>query len=213
MVVTNDIDAWRTTGIDDLWIFDKFILSRMAGHVCGTRGMTIKKTGWYCVRPVINFEGMGYMARKEWLERGDDAYHLHPGEFWCQWFDGEHLSVDYRAKKPILTVRASGGQSLREEMWRFGRWDKVPHSQPWPEILDRLAGIYHTINCEFIGGNIIETHLRANPDFDFGNDYMIPVWRDGAPIEPKWNEVFIPDDPETDPHVAKYRLGRIVGKF
>ena len=31
--------------------------------------------------------------------------------------------------------------------------------------------------CEYIGGKLIEIHLRRNPDFDWGNTQFIPVWR------------------------------------
>lgn len=209
MPAKTDKEAWRAVGDDDLWVFDKFIVARMSGHRCGSRGMPVPKTGWYCVRPVTNLEGMGHMARREWLEAGVAPMHLHPGEFWCEWFEGEHLSVDYRAKRPILAVRATRGASLHGEMWRFERWDRVGTAVPWPRVLNRLAGMYDTVNCEFIGGRLVEAHLRPNSDFAYGNDYMIPVWRDGPKVEPQWHEKFIPD---TDPHDLSIRLGRIVGR-
>jgi hypothetical protein len=45
-----------------------------------------------------------------------------------------------------------------------------------PEILKPFAKKYQWINCEFIGGNLIEVHLRSNPDFEWGNKEFIPVW-------------------------------------
>jgi hypothetical protein len=47
-----------------------------------------------------------------------------------------------------------------------------------PTVFFPLIKKYEYINIEFIGGKVIEVHLRHNPDFSYGNDVMIPVWED-----------------------------------
>jgi len=45
-----------------------------------------------------------------------------------------------------------------------------------PKWLTNIATQYKTINIEYIGGKVIEVHLRGNPDpFDKG-DFLKPVY-------------------------------------
>ena len=55
-------------------------------------------------------------------------------------------------------------------------WYKVERLVFFPDILQNLSGNYEWINCEFIGGKLIEVHFRRNPDFRYGNSMAIPVW-------------------------------------
>ena len=41
----------------------------------------------------MNLMGMGRYSRIEYIE--SDTEHLHPAEFWCEIFEGDHISVDY----------------------------------------------------------------------------------------------------------------------
>ena len=93
---SEELKTWEGLQI----IFDKLIVAKKAGHLCGPRGIPVPKPGEYFVKPVINIEGMGEKARVEYLEQ--DTCHLHPGEFWCEIFTGEHISIDYEKYKPIL---------------------------------------------------------------------------------------------------------------
>ena len=43
-------------------------------------------------------------------------------------------------------------------------------------MLHSFVDKYPVINCEYIGGKLVEIHLRQNPDFLWGNTRMIPVW-------------------------------------
>lgn len=183
-----DYDSWLYAEPDDLWVFDKLIIARKAGHVCGPRGMKVPKPGMYMVRPIMNFSGMGLGARKIYIE--GSTHHLQPGEFWSEFFEGEHLSIDYRGFDSILSVR--GVKDKAQPFQRFTHWQKVEYSVPLPQMLVRLCLRYKYINCEFIGEKLIEVHLRGNPDFVYGNTQAIPVWP-GEPIEPPEGFRFIPD--------------------
>lgn len=169
-----DQDIWREIDVEDSWIFDKFLVARRSGHICGSRGFQITESGMYCIRPIMNFEGHGYGARIEYRAKGDWMMDIHPGEFWVQKFNGQHVSVDYVSGQQSLTV--AGYRKHDDELYRFNYWVKENYYLPLPEFLKNFADKYPVINCEFIGGKLIEVHLRHNPDFVWGNNRMIPVW-------------------------------------
>jgi len=52
MKYLNDIDFWITTDNDDLWLFDKLILSKKLGYTCGPAGLAPPKENNYIVRPI-----------------------------------------------------------------------------------------------------------------------------------------------------------------
>jgi hypothetical protein len=52
-----------------------------------------------------------------------------------------------------------------------------------PDILKKFANKYEWINCEYIGGKLIEVHFRHNEDFEGGITHFIPVW-EGETIDP-----------------------------
>lgn len=156
----------------DLWVYNKLQLSRLLKYNCGPAGMKVHSSGLYIVRPSINFLGMGRNASKIYLESSTE--HLNPGDFWCEIFKGEHLSVDYYNNEPVLVVK--GFRNVKNPFYRWNSWCKIERKIEFPEILKDLKGNYEWINCEFIGNHLIEVHFRPNPDFRYGNSVAIPVW-------------------------------------
>jgi len=167
-------DEWNAIHHDDLWIYNKLQLSRVLGYQCGPVGTTVPKPDFYIVRPAINFLGMGRYARIEWIDKETDLDH--PSEFWCEVFKGEHLSVDFHYKEAKLVVR--GIKDEKDPLYKWQKWEKVDRQVNFPPILENLKGNYDWINCEFIDGNLIEVHVRQNPDFRYDNEVAIPVWDD-----------------------------------
>ncbi len=165
-------DEWNQIHPSDLWVYNKLFLSRVLGYTCGPSGTTVPKPDFYIVRPSFNILGMGRFARKEWMEFNTD--HIHPAEFWCEIFTGEHLSVDFRNQKSELVV--IGHKKENDPYYKWEKWERIDKNIEFPEILKDLKGNYEWINCEFIGGNLIEVHFRKNPDFRYGNTVAIPVW-------------------------------------
>ena len=45
-----------------------------------------------------------------------------------------------------------------------------------PDIIKEALTEHDVVNCEYIGGKLIEVHLRNNPDFANGEMEFIPVW-------------------------------------
>ena len=165
-------DEWNQIHPKDLWAYNKLSLSRLLGYTCGPSGTTVPKTDFYIVRPCINLLGMGRFARKEWIEK--ETEHFHPAEFWCEIFQGPHLSVDFCEKKSKLVVM--GERNAEDPLYKWRRWEKIDVEVDFPPFLNDLVGNYEWINCELIGNKVIEVQFRQNPDFRYGNSVAIPVW-------------------------------------
>jgi hypothetical protein len=166
-------EVWLKADPEDLWVMDKLIIARMCHHVSGPVGMDVPTPGWYIVRPCVNMIGLGLGAKMFWLTKSTD--HLPIGHFWCEWFTGRHLSVDYRNGEQFLAVEGIRGET--QDLTRWEKWIKVNDTVPLPGFLKNLSIKYGVINCEFIDGKLIEVHLRGNPNFE-GRDIteFIPVW-------------------------------------
>ena len=167
-------DEWGNIHPSDLWIYNKLFLSRILGYTCGPVGTTVPKSDYYIVRPSFNLLGMGRFARKEWIEKYTD--YLHPAEFWCEIFIGEHLSVDFKNQEAELVVL--GTKNEEDPYYKWQKWEKIDKKVEFPDILRDLKGKYEYINCEFIDGKLIEVHFRQNPDFRYGNRIAIPIWNE-----------------------------------
>jgi hypothetical protein len=188
--VNTEDKVWADLSPEHMWIYDKLILSKKLGYTCGPVGIDVTKPGWYIVRPIMNLMGLGFGAEKIWIEKDTDDLPI--GYFWCEWFEGRHLSVDYYKGKPILCVE---GFKDSEELMYWDAWSvilDIRNYLPIPEILKDIP--YDYINCEFIGGKLIECQLRRNLDFQWNNSEFIPVW-EGENIKPPdgWKYVEYPD--------------------
>jgi len=165
-------DEWNQIHSSDLWVYNKLFLSRVLGYKCGPAGSTVPKPDFYIVRPSFNLFGMSRFARKEWIDKRTDE--MHPSEFWCEIFDGEHLSVDYHHKKQNLAIL--GTKNDGDPIYKWRKWEKVNREIDFPDVLNDLKGDYEWINCEFIDGHLIEVQFRRNPNFRYENTVAIPVW-------------------------------------
>ena len=174
MYFTEVDQEWNHIHDKDLWVYNKLFLSRVLGYKCGPAGVAVPKPDFYVVRPSFNLLGMGRHARI--VEIKKDTEDLHPSEFWCQIFRGDHISVDFRNKVPELVVL--GEKEGKDPLYKWRQWTKIDKEIEFPSILNDLHGDYEWINCEFIDGNLIEVHFRRNPDFRYGNSLAIPVWKD-----------------------------------
>ena len=170
-------DEWNQIHPSDLWVYNKLFLSRVLGYTCGPVGTTVPKPDFYIVRPSFNLLGMGRFARQEYIYKYTD--HFHPSEFWCEFFDGEHLSVDFQNQEAKLIVK--GTRDPNEPLYKWKKWEKINRIVEFPSILSNLVGDYEWINCEFVENHLIEVHFRRNPDFRYGNSIAAPVWKGDRP--------------------------------
>ena len=169
----NDDEVWQQIPWKHLWVYDKLILSKKLGYLCGPSGITVPTPDEYVVRPITNLQMMSVGASIQRLEPGD---HVEPGYFWCQKFTGEHITVDYFYGKQETTAK---GFPRKGRLDRFDKWELIDREIPFPEKLDDLWNWMPWINIEMIGGNVIEVHFRYNDDFRNHNGKVIyPVWKD-----------------------------------
>jgi len=179
---TEEDRVWKSMSPDDMWLMDKLILSKKLGYTCGPVGIDVPKSNWYVVRPCINPMGLGLGTQKVWIE--NDTTHLPVGHFWCEWFEGEHYSVDFWPNwgNKQLTVK---GFKSPDTFVKWDKWVKVDHQKQHkiPKILYPTILKYETINLEYIEDKLIEIHFRRNEDFDGVNEEFIPVW-EGQDISP-----------------------------
>lgn len=172
----NDIDCWNSVDPQDLWVTDKLLLAKRLGYLCGPAGMPPPREDDYIVRPCVNYRMMG---------RGAQVMRLSPtnhdcvpdGYFWCEKFEGRHLSFDYNNGLQVLAVE--GFREDPKRLDRFSRWKKVNDLFFVPTILNPIISLYPWVNLEVIGDNVIEVHFRYNDDFrGHESNEIVTVWRD-----------------------------------
>jgi hypothetical protein len=189
-----DYQAWVTCHLDDLWIFDKLILARKLGYLCGPADVAVPESNNYIVRPCVNLAGMSIGAEIRFLEKG--KWDLESGYFWCEAFEGRHLSVDYAIDTKSRVIEQGetieGFRNLANPLWKFDKWIRVKDKLKINFMLTKLKGSYEHINCEFIGGRLIEMHLRHNTEMGDYNE-IIPVWK-GDSVNPPKNYIYVEDN-------------------
>jgi hypothetical protein len=171
----NDSDVWEFIEAEDLWIYDKLILSKKLGYRCGPAGVSPDRLNQYIVRPCVNFRMMGRGATIMQLSP-EDHDKVADGYFWCEIFTGRHLSFDFEYGKQTLAVE---GFKDPQRLDRFYKWQKCTDVLKLPSFLVKISEKYRWLNVECIGGNIIEVHLRYNDDFsNHDSDVIYPVWKE-----------------------------------
>lgn len=172
----DDSDYWHTTDADDLWLFDKLILAKKLGYICGPAGVAPPVPAVYIVRPCVNYRMMSRGAEFMFLTP-DNHDSVPDGYFWCEVFSGRHLSFDYLYGRQVLAVE--GFRDNNQRLDRFCCWKKVADTYELPQPLTNIALRYAWLNIEVVGDHIIEAHLRYNDDFaNHDANTVIPVWRD-----------------------------------
>ena len=171
----NDIDCWNTIDPSDLWVTDKLLLSKNLGYLCGPAGLPIPYDGHYIVRPCVNYRMMSRGASIQYLQKDCDI--IPDGYFWCEVFEGRHLSFDFHYGEQVLAVEGFRNDPKRID--RFSMWKKVSDIYTVPTVLKDIVNRYEWVNLEVIGDKVIEVHFRYNDDFSGHNsDVIIPVWKE-----------------------------------
>jgi hypothetical protein len=171
----SDCDVIDNIDVDNLWVIDKFILSKKLGYVCGPAGVLPKKESKYIVRPCVNVRMMAVGAKFMYLNTVDDI--IPDGSFWCEIFKGRHRSFDYHWGDQVLSVE--GFRDNPDKLDRFSHWKKIKEKFILPNFIQELANKNEWLNVETIGDNIIEVHFRYNDDFaNHNSETIIPIWKE-----------------------------------
>ena len=185
----DDHDVIKNGSPKDLWVYNKLKLSKFLGYKCGNRNKTPVFGKEYVVRPQQNPDGMGVGAKIIKLTQENFEETVKEGYFWCEKFEGRHLSYDFEYGINELTVE--GVRDSKSPLWKWTRWVKVKDRIELPQFLKPQAQYYRWINFESIGGNIIEVHLRPNKDF-LNTTYteVVPIWS-GQEVNPPAGYKFV----------------------
>lgn len=208
-----DFQAWQSFPHMRQW-FNKLHLAESLGYTCGPGGVPPKVSGYYCVRPIYNLDGMSVGARKQWIEAGDRTG-VEPGYFWCEWFDGDQYSITYESDGFFGYKQRSCFKADRDvdRLFRFKKWTRSSQQIPLPFRLEdefMFSGV-NIVNVEMIGNKVIEVHFRDTPDPDY--DELIPVWSDEqqvVDIYGKLGYTYIEAPDNSNGFLKTYRLGFMV---
>lgn len=180
-----DREAWALTNPGDLWVYDKLILSRKLGYVCGPAGVDVPYSGEYVVRPITNILGMSIGARIKWISK--ETFHLEPGMFWCEVFTGRHLTYDFIDGEQAVCYE---GFLEKGSLGKFLKWQKTLDRAKVPDFVIELSKKYGHVNIECKDDKIIEMHLRPNPDWvQYNADVLVPIWKGTESPGPEYRYV------------------------
>jgi hypothetical protein len=172
-----DWDAWKLYP-HHRWVYNKLELSLKLGYECGPAPMPVRKSGYYCVRPIMNLGGMAAQATIKYLEK-DRILEIPPAHFWCERFLGSQYSVNFEwQESQFVPIHTSVGLTESNNLYRFKNWRRIPNKEiVLPEFVNKFKDVGF-INIEFLEDKIIEIHLRLGEDFPEGSTEIIPVYED-----------------------------------
>lgn len=201
----DDVDAWEFYP-QNRWIFNKLEVALKLGHDSGPACVPISKKGKYIVRPIYNLYGMGIGAKIIELDPETDSQairdhaYLSPGYFWCEYFKGDHVSVDY-LKLPNFRWEPHNavlGLVSDSNLRKFKSWRRVPIPKHCEFLPSWIPTDVKDLNIEWRGKNIIEIHLRTGNDFMHNTvigDILYPVFKG---YEKRSGEFVENEKPEAD---------------
>ena len=185
----DDYDVLKNGKPEHVWVYNKLQLAKFLGHKCGNKSEKPPFGKKYIVRPQTNPDGMGVGAQIVTLTEQNFHATVKEKYFWCEMFEGRHLSYDFENGTNTFTVE--GIRDPNEPLWKWKKWIKTPERIELPDFLKPHSTHYRWINFESIGGNIIEVHLRPNKDFlNTGYTEVIPIWNESK-VNPPEGYTFI----------------------
>jgi hypothetical protein len=196
-LIDEDYQAWEQYP-EYRWIFNKLELALKLGYKAGPACVPLPRTPSTLfkaiIRPIYNLYGMGINAKvitfRPMIDNEFIINHgfISPGHFWCEYFEGPHYSIDYKAnKQPKGSIWkwdafcAIIGEKEEANLTRFTKWTRIkPPTISLPSFLNNIDNV-DFLNVECIGNKIIEVHLRTGNDVlheEFIGTIAIPIWDD-----------------------------------
>jgi hypothetical protein len=161
------------------WIYNKIEICKRFGYEpygpCGTP-MPI---GEYCIRPIINVNGMAMGGFYKHIVRKEGETVLKAGYVWTKWETGTRSWVEYMNDE----VSSSNIQIGWDENTQTEQFMEQPayKAKPLPEI---LKGISRYMLVEYLGDVVIDIGLRH-----LGEEPKESVIRDYRKFDPEYDYV------------------------
>lgn len=166
-IPVTDTDAW-TDYIHHRWVYMKPQIAETQKLRWGPAGVTPSAFPVF-LRPICNLWGYGLGARKI-HDRGEYERTYTPGTFWTEYLEGDHWSVDCLIEQCGLIpwFAAAKGERLGDasfKSWRVGECPAILQRGVARWVTQWIPNYWGQLNVEFIGGKIIEVHLRLGYQF------------------------------------------------
>lgn len=160
----------------------------------------------------MNLIGMSAGAKVKWIFAGKTTQ-VEPGYFWCEYFEGTQISVDYRWEGKWVPVSGWEATVDTDNLYMFKKWKRIKHlpDVSWSQLDELVKHNITNINIEFIDGKIIEVHLRHSPDPQY--DELIPVWQGSEKNVDVFKElgyVYVASYDDADGFIKRPRSGFMV---
>ena len=219
MISLDDTDCWLKYP-KHRWVFNKLDVALRLNYDTGPACVPVNKSNNYVIRPIYNLYGMGIGAIVQYIDVEDNDKIINndiipPGYFWCEYFEGDHCSIDYiydngRWKQFNIIV----GINSKNNLTKFEKWTRIDNNDiALPEFIHNISDVEY-LNIETKGDKIIEIHLRTGNDVlhdaEIGSS-IIPLWRGD---EHMIDNTFIPNDQSeklynASGHLNDVRIGYI----
>ena len=147
------------------WVYNKQILSAYTKNMAHELSLELPRHSEYpvIVKPKVNLLGMGRAAKVCYSESmlPEDR----KGLIWQKYLRGLHTSTDYVLEYGrVLAQFAFIGAKDKNDSFLLFASTPLSHSLP-PRLLKDLANYRGVLNAEYIGGSLIEAHLRPSVQF------------------------------------------------
>ncbi len=186
IIPMTDPIAWQH--FEDLrWIYNKMELCKSQDITCAPYGVYPEQYPVF-LKPIHNLNDISVQS---FFIRNKEEYddHYHPGSFWMEFLNGDHLSIDMIIVKGRMKwCYGFKGYRSKEDLHKFEKWEGF---QP-PENLTRIASLWSfthlkdytgCVNFEIIKNRIIECHLRLENSMYFGDkkffDAVVQLYDEG----------------------------------
>ena len=219
MISLDDTDCWLKYP-KHRWVFNKLEVSLRLNYDAGPACVPISKSNNYVIRPIYNLYGMGIGAIVRYIDVEDNDKIINndiipPGYFWCEYFEGDHYSIDYIYDNGIWKqFNIIVGINSKNNLTKFKKWTRIDNNDiALPEFIHNISDVEY-LNIETKGDKIIEIHLRTGNDIlhdaEIGSS-IIPLWRGD---EHMIDNTFIPNDQSeklynASGHLNDVRIGYI----
>ena len=148
------------------WVYDRLLVASKLGYRCGPAGVEPEPGDYPIIwKPITNLWGMGRGAVV--TPTCDGVYR--PGFMWSPRYQGRHVSIDLMVQDGdvLWSAQAQGISSGPEcfVLWVLGGDYPAELAAAKAFCTEHLPDYTGPLNIEFVGGFVIEVHLRLTRDW------------------------------------------------